>query len=716
MASDPLSQLRAARRRWHVVALLLASMVALLAYASPVDMSDADAGVALLVSRTLLREGTFDLASSLDDPLVSYDLEQDYRIRPDGEGGYFYYSYGVPLLSLPAVALAEAGGFDLRMREQEADLQNLISALVCGILVLLLYRLLSYIVEPPVAFAVTLVSMLGSPLVSTLGTALWNTGYQLFLLLVASILLVRRKKTPVLLVLGLVGLAAICRPTTGFFGVALLAFLVRTSESRFVRHAAVVGLLGIGLVLIFAASGVAGFLPLYYDPMKLFKTGEPVEGAIGLMLSPSRGLLVYSPFLAIVFAGSMVTLRRIWKDPLLQFAAIWIVTHLAAVAAKRTWWGGHAFGPRLLAEILPAFAIVTVLVWRELRGTTSARRWATSYLALGLVAIAIHSGAGLFNSWTVQWNERPNIDVVPEELFNWNYPQFLATEEGVAQRELEIQRRTRRPYVVGETIDSGSRSAAVFEGWSPLEGSWRWTREPLASIAIEAVEPEPAALFLLEIEAGANGSQRVRARWNRASLGELLFEGFERQGRLLALPSHLLRAGENRLQLELPDASPTRSDSRWLGLALHSFRIRSLPADFDGFDYRDDAFFRSGFSEAEASWRWTDGKEAHLSIPVVRESPRPDVSVLLRVAAFGRQEVELLWDGVTLGKLEVDGFQPVDRRLLIDASLLEVGVLHDLEMRIPSPGRAAGDPRELGLAFVSIELQDWHGGEVIGER
>ena len=73
----------------------------------------------------------------------------------------------------------------------------------------------------------------------------------------------------------LVALAAICRPTTGFFTVALLVYLLWIPERRVVRWAAGVCLMGIAL----ATFGGAGWLPSYYNPAKLFKTGDPLPAA-----------------------------------------------------------------------------------------------------------------------------------------------------------------------------------------------------------------------------------------------------------------------------------------------------------------------------------------------------------------------------------------------------------------------------------------------------
>ena len=686
--------------------LALATVVAILAFVSPVDMSRSDAAFAMLVSRTLLYEGTFALNSSIDDPVVGRDLAKDYRIRRNGDGDYLYYSFGVPVLSLPAVALAELAGWDLRRAEDDARLQNVLSALVCFTIVLLLYRLLIVWLDPLAAWLITAVSCLGSSLVSTLGTALWNSGYQLVCVIAAAILIVSRRPAPFMRVAILLSLAALCRPTTGFFLIAVLAFWLQREKPGAVVRAAGVGLAGLAILLVGAALGATLPVPLYYDPTRLFRVGDPVEGLMGILFSPSRGLLVFSPFLVVAIAGMATVGRRIWRNPVAHLAGIWILLHVTAVAFKKVWWGGHSFGPRLLLEIIPAFAILTALVWRELASSRKRWIWLGVYSSCGLIALAIHGYSGLFNTWTVRWNERPGINIVPEENFNWRFPQFLASESSVEERYQGIQQRLRVPYPLGESIEGDSRYA-VFRGWSPPAADWRWSREPRAEIAIELMQLEEAELFLLEIEAGANGRQRFRPSWNDLALGEMLMEGFEPQRETVVLPPATLRLGENLLRIELPDAAAVAGRPRLLGIALRSLRIRGLRGDFRGFDFRDAGLFHSGFGEQESAWRWTDGQHSVLSFPVVRSPSRDDPTLVFRVGALGRQRVEVRWDGESLGWMDVEGFEPIEIRVAVDPALLEPKTVHEIELYLPDATWVAGDSRQLGLAFHSLTLCAW---------
>ncbi len=91
-------------------------------------------------------------------------------------------------------------------------------------------------------------------------------------------------------------------------------------------------------------------------------------GAAGLMISPSRGLLVFSPFMVFALAGLVVVWTR------RRYAALWPIVVAAAallvVAFKWfDWWGGWCYGPRPIVDTMPLLAVMLVpvidWVWRR---------------------------------------------------------------------------------------------------------------------------------------------------------------------------------------------------------------------------------------------------------------------------------------------------------------------------------------------------------------
>jgi hypothetical protein len=178
-------------------------------------------------------------------------------------------------------------------------------------------------------------------------------------------------------------------------------------------------------------------LPDYYALARFDRSYQVGRVLLGHLVSPSRGWLIFSPFLALVLLGGLFLTRCLARRPFYWLCLGWLAFHLAAISRIGHWWGGHSFGPRLLADIVPAAFLLTVLVGQEVARIQSAslrRTILIAYLTLGLVAIFINSYQGLYNTSTARWNDYPNVDQYPEYVWDWRYPQFLASPSSLAAR------------------------------------------------------------------------------------------------------------------------------------------------------------------------------------------------------------------------------------------------------------------------------------------
>ena len=85
-------------------------------------------------------------------------------------------------------------------------------------------------------------------------------------------------------------------------------------------------------------------------------SGTPLTGLAGLLLSPSRGLFVFSPWLLVLLPGfcrSFIS-RDVFRLALLGG----VIGTLGLNACYIDWWGGDSWGPRRLQEILPALILL----------------------------------------------------------------------------------------------------------------------------------------------------------------------------------------------------------------------------------------------------------------------------------------------------------------------------------------------------------------------
>jgi hypothetical protein len=204
--------------RTTAAVFVAATLVFGLAYYSPVETVDADPAVALISSQALIEHRTLRIDPYRGRSELAYELDLDYRIRYT-DGAYYPNSLGVPILSVPAVWLANRMGLHMLDQTAEFTTQNFLSALSCAVLFVLLFRLCCMYLGGTASLTIAVVSMLGTSLMSTGATGLWNSDYSLIFVSLALLHLVRRQHSGVsrssILYLGaLLAVGFLCRPST----------------------------------------------------------------------------------------------------------------------------------------------------------------------------------------------------------------------------------------------------------------------------------------------------------------------------------------------------------------------------------------------------------------------------------------------------------------------------------------------------------------------
>lgn len=585
----------------HLVVWLLVAVGAVAVFAStyfaPVSYTRSDPELGLLVSQALIEHGTvrLDAYTAGDDaPLSRYSTFGE--IKNTNGHTYYVFPLGTSVFAVPFVGLANLWGLDMTVPEDNYAVQNLLSALSCALIFGIVYQLAQYYLPVAPSLGIATASVLGSSLVSTLGTAFWNSNLAITFVLLALLLIARRHRLRVrpnpYLLGGLLFGAYFCRPSTATFIITVLAYVLVEDRWLLARTAGAAG----GLLFAFMIASwleYSQWLPDYYSAAKLslHKT-PPAYLLYGLFLSPSRGLLVFSPFLIVVLAALVWRLRDLRRERLVILSLAWIGLHVLVISRSTRWWGGHGYGPRLLTDLLPAFILLSALTARAvlqhprhmLRQMTVA-----SYVSLALVAVFINAYHGLFNPLTIRWNGasfEPDVDRHPEYLVDWRYPQFLASTGSLCARNADYKHKNVEPhydaaayYTPGETVDyTGRAGNTAFVGWSRPEDGFRWSECPTVQLLVKLGEVDIAEHYVLEFTAGAERAQVARISVNGTYAGELVFEETLPQrpvAREVTLAGNVLRPKAlNEIKIDLPGAARVgREDPRLLGLALTSFRI-----------------------------------------------------------------------------------------------------------------------------------------------
>ncbi len=145
-------------------------------------------------------------------------------------------------------------------------------------------------------------------------------------------------------------------------------------------------------------------------------------GLAGLLVSPSRGLLIYTPWAAFAFWGA----AKIWKDKspgwgrplLLALTAIFVVQ----AGFSEEWFGGWCFGPRYLTDLLPFLAWFLVPLWTSIWSRPVLRAAFVATVAIALWVQVV----GAFYYPSGSWDGSPvSVGRQPRRLWDWSDNQIL---------------------------------------------------------------------------------------------------------------------------------------------------------------------------------------------------------------------------------------------------------------------------------------------------
>lgn len=145
-----------------------------------------------------------------------------------------------------------------------------------------------------------------------------------------------------------------------------------------------------------------------------------LDGFAGLLVSPSRGLLIFSPIIAVAAPGMLAALRA-GKADVGWWCLLAAAAQFVLYASYVVWWGGHTYGPRYMLDILP------LLVPLAPHGITRLAGPAGRTLAAAALAWSIATSAtGAFCYPNDQWNTDPaSVDRYHERLWEWHDNQIV---------------------------------------------------------------------------------------------------------------------------------------------------------------------------------------------------------------------------------------------------------------------------------------------------
>jgi len=356
------------------------------------------------------------------------DAHQEYssvvvRIR-----GHYYSGYPIagPVLAaplyFPLAALRSLGNWDPGALIALARiLEKFAAASIAAFSAVLMLLLLRGLTSDSWAWGLTLVYALGTVAWSTSSQALWQqtTGQ---LAIVGALFFLERwsGQRDSWVALWSCGACAACaltiRPSNIVLLPALVAalFAIRAKAADYLRlfvlpFAAGVMVLGYNIFVFQQAAGA--YRLEWFD-------GGLLEGFSGMLFSPGRGLLIYTPVALFALCSLLpkAAIARHKHAALFLASIVFTLLHGLVIAQFRFWWGGYCWGPRLLAEIMPPLVVLMALGTPALEAP-----WAKRSFAVLAIYGCLIQALGVYFYPKGHWDNLPvSVDKAQGRLWSWS--------------------------------------------------------------------------------------------------------------------------------------------------------------------------------------------------------------------------------------------------------------------------------------------------------
>ncbi len=353
------------------------------------------------------------------------------------------YPIGGAILATPIYAIPAWMGWLTEWRDFRVVAKITASAWVAfsaGFIFLSLRRW----VAPGVALGLTVAYALGTSAWSVASQSMWQHGPGMFLLSLAVLLLQKLDEDPMASNVATIGvclaMSVVCRPLNLIPALVFALFIVIRHREKLVAFA--IPFAGIGLWLawynVTTFGNLSGGLSaIYHSPAIVFHEITPEtaftfplhEGLVSTLVSPSKGFLIFSPFMIAGIISIGLALRgRVF--PISRYLAAWFLLVLFVLSKNQLWWGGATYGPRYFSELTIPLILIIGQNWPRIACRP------VLFASFG-VAVAVSMGIQVLGAFysPCGWDTRPEwVHLHPERLWDWRDPEILrCIQEGRAR-------------------------------------------------------------------------------------------------------------------------------------------------------------------------------------------------------------------------------------------------------------------------------------------
>lgn len=350
------------------------------------------------------------------------------------ENGRYRSAYSpVPAIAAAVVVwpIWKAGLLDLRTPWAPTIIAVVAASTLTAVAVALAFLTARRFLSAPRAALLAVALGMGTGYWSTVSQTLWQhetAAFGLALFVLAFTTLGKPRTALVVAGIGL-GLAGTSRPQLAPAIAVLLAGVFFVAGLRS-------GLIATAIVAVFAAALITFHVRWFGTPLgaiaqleALHPTVHATErsfnfsaaGFLGLLVSPNRGLLIFTPVTLIALGGIREAFVRGARSPLIWCLFAALVQYMF-YGAYSVWWGGHTFGPRYMLDVLPLLVPLAAVALAPIRPRSVGGGLAAAALAWSITVAA--TGAFFFPH--DRWNIDPyDVDRHHERLWQWSDMQIV---------------------------------------------------------------------------------------------------------------------------------------------------------------------------------------------------------------------------------------------------------------------------------------------------
>ncbi len=398
-------------------------IIFLLLAMSPITTSF-DSRWSIFVAKSIYTEANIDL----DEYINALESNSFYAIKKHNSHYYNRFPLGTPLLSMPLVFTFDICGYPIL--EKHRTLEKTIASFFVALSAVFVFLLSSRKLSRKKSILLTIAYTFGTSMWSTASRALWQHGPSALMLVIALFILIKSEEKEKLVQYVSLPLAYsfFVRPTNAVPILLLTIFVFLKYRKYFVRYI----LWALLVTLPFLIHNLLVYnnvLSPYYFPNRLSGdvTATFIEAMLGNLVSPSRGLLMFSPFIIFSYFAVIEAIRDPRKNLLNGFLFLSILLHWIVISKFPHWWGGHSYGPRFFADMMPFFAFLLIPFLEKHFGWDNVKKSLLSSLFWVLLLWSIFVNFKGATIWKVYlWNSHPtNVDETPYRLWDFSDPQFL---------------------------------------------------------------------------------------------------------------------------------------------------------------------------------------------------------------------------------------------------------------------------------------------------